>query len=251
ARQLVDRVAQRHVPAGALRGGVVAVEVQRDVPARFSTGRGDTRRDCPDGCFVRFGAALQGVVVEVALRVAGVPGAVLDAGEDRGAAALDHLVRGAAVVAVAVGDEPRHDVVEVLLVRAPVVEGDRLQFTGEAALLIDAAGAEVLRLVPLDRVPGRGCRDRGAAAGSHRDCRGGVTFSREAHLLLRLRADLPVSRQAVRLLPSLDLRDGARADLPVHSRANNTLHSRVIEQPLMLHLVQRGDVTEVPVLADT
>src|SRR5699024_4402238 len=80
--------------------------------------------------------------------------------------------------------------------------------------------------------------------------RGGVTFSREAHLLLRLRADLPVSRQAVRLLPRLDLRDGARADLPVHSRANDALHGGMVEQPLMLHLVQRGDVTEVPVLAD-
>src|SRR5699024_2033251 len=96
---------------------------------------------------------------------------------------------------------------------------------------------------------GRGCRDRGAAAGSHRDCRGGVTFSREAHLLLRLRTNLAVSRQTVRLLPRLDLRDGARADLPVHSRANDALHGGVIQQSLMLHLVQRGDVTEVPVLA--
>src|SRR5699024_11462485 len=117
-----------------------------DVPARFSTGRGDTRRDCPDGCFVRFGAALQGVVVEVPLRVAGVPGAVLDAGEDRDTSTLDHLVRRAAVVAVPVGDEPRHHVVEVLPVSAPVVERVRLQLAGEAALLIDAAGAEVLRL---------------------------------------------------------------------------------------------------------
>src|SRR5699024_4225495 len=43
----------------------------------------------------------------------------------------------------------------------------------------------------------------------------------------------------------------ARADLPVHSRANDALHGGMIQQPLMLHLVQRGDVTEVPVLADT
>src|SRR5699024_5632906 len=61
--------------------------------------------------------------------------------------------------------------------------------------------------------------------------------------------NLAVSRQPVRLLPRLDLRDGARADLPVHSRANDALHGGMVEQPLMLHLVQRGDVTEVPVLA--
>src|SRR5699024_10921377 len=152
------------------------------------------------------------------------------------------------VVAVPVGDEPRHDRVEVLPVRAPVVEGDRLQLTGEAALLIDAAGAQVLRLVPLDRVPGRGCRGRGAAAGDHRG-RGGITFSRKAHRALRARTNLDVSRQPVRLLPSLDLRDGVRADLPVHSRANDALHGGMVERSLMLHHVQRGDVTEVPVLA--
>src|SRR5699024_3317532 len=93
------------------------------------------------------------------------------------------------------------------------------------------------------------CRGRGAAAGGHRDCRGDVIFSREAHLLLRLRADLPVSSQPVRLLPRLDLRDGASADLPVHSRANDALHGGMVEQSLMLHLVERGDVTEVPRLA--
>src|SRR5699024_4790452 len=81
--------------------------------------------------------------------------------------------------------------------------------------------------------------------------RGGVTFSRKAHRALRARTNLAVSRQAVRLLPRLDLRDRARADLPVHSRANDALHGGVIQRPLMLHLVQRGDVTEVPVLADT
>src|SRR5699024_861477 len=91
--------------------------------------------------------------------------------------------------------------------------------------------------------------DRGAADGSHRDCRGGVTFSRKAHRALSARTNLAVSRHAVRLLPRLDLRDGARADLPVHSRANDALHGGMVEQPLMLHLVQRGDVTEVPVLA--
>src|SRR5699024_149719 len=42
---------------------------------------------------------------------------------------------------------------------------------------------------------------------------------------------------------------GASADLPVHSRANDALHGGMIQRPLMLHLVQRGDVTEVPVLA--
>src|SRR5699024_7454832 len=124
-------------------------------------------------------------------------------------------------------------------------------FTGEAALLIDATGAEVLRLVPLDRVPGRGCRDRGAAAGSHRDCRGGVTFSREAHLLLRLRADLPVSSQPVLLLPGLDLRHRAGANLPVHLRADDLLHGGVIQRPLVLHLIPGRDVPEVPGLADT
>src|SRR5699024_6845716 len=36
---------------------------------------------------------------------------------------------------------------------------------------------------------------------------------------------------------------------PVHSRANDALHGGMVEQPLMLHLVERGDVTEVPVLA--
>src|SRR5699024_5546425 len=81
--------------------------------------------------------------------------------------------------------------------------------------------------------------------------RGGVTFSRKAHRALRARTNLAVSRQPVRLLPRLDLRDRARADLPVHSRANDALHGGMIQQPLMLHLVQRGDVTEVPVLADT
>src|SRR5699024_9299235 len=81
--------------------------------------------------------------------------------------------------------------------------------------------------------------------------RGGITFSRKAHRALSARTNLAVSRQAVRLLPRLDLRDGARADLPVHSRANDALHGGMVEQPLMLHLVQRGDVTEVPVLADT
>src|SRR5699024_8855749 len=44
---------------------------------------------------------------------------------------------------------------------------------------------------------------------------------------------------------------GASADLPVHSRANDALNGRMIQQPLMLHLVQRGDVTEVPALAYT
>src|SRR5699024_8221302 len=125
----------------------------------------------------------------------------------------------------------------VLPVRAPVVEGDRLQFTGEAALRVDSARAQVLRLVPLDRVPGRGCRDRRAAAGGHRDCRGGVTLSREAHLLLRLRADLPVSGEAVLLLPRLDLGYRAGADLPVHSRADDLLDGGVIEGAFMLHLV--------------
>src|SRR5699024_8735707 len=95
---------------------------------------------------------------------------------------------------------------------------------------------------------GRGCRDRRAAAGDHRG-RGGITFSRKAHRALSARADLAVSRQAVRLLPSLDLRDGARADLPVHSRAHDALHRGVLQRPLMLHLVQREDITEVPVLA--
>src|SRR5699024_4630171 len=79
--------------------------------------------------------------------------------------------------------------------------------------------------------------------------RGGITFSREAHRALSARTNLAVSRQPVRLLPSLDLRDGARADLPVHSRANDALHGGMVERPLMLHLVERGDVTEVPVLA--
>src|SRR5699024_9455593 len=233
--------AQRHVPAGALGVDVVAVEVERDIPPGLLPDCGDAGRDRGDRGGVRLGAALEGVVVEVPLRVAGVPGPVLDAGEDRYAPTLDHLVRGAAVVAVPVGDEPRHDVVEVLPVRAPVVEGDRLQFTGEAALRVDSARAQVLRLVPLDRVPGRGCRDRRAAAGDHRG-RGGVTFSREAHRALRARTNLAVSSQPVRLLPRLDLRDGARADLPVHSRANDALHGGVIQRPLMLHLVQRGDV---------
>src|SRR5699024_4914652 len=81
--------------------------------------------------------------------------------------------------------------------------------------------------------------------------RGGITFSRKAHRALRARTNLAVSRQAVRLLPSLDLRDRARADLPVHIRAHDALHGGMIQQPLMLHLVQRGDVTEVPVLAAT
>src|SRR5699024_6487057 len=236
-------------PPGALGGDVVAVEVQGDIPPGLFPDCGDACRDCPDCCVVGFGAAFKGVVVEVALRGTAVPGAVLDAGEDRCAPPLDHLVRRAAVVAVPVGDEPRHDVVEVLPVRAPVVEGDRLQAPGEAALLIDTARAQVLRLVPLDRVPGRWGGDTGTAAGSHRDCRGGFTFSREAHRALSARADLAVSRQPVRLLPRLDLRDGARADLPVHSRANDALHGGMVEQSLMLHLVERGDVTEVPVLA--
>src|SRR5699024_8177134 len=249
AGQGVDLVAEFDVPPGALGGDVVAVEVERDIPPGLIPDRGHARRDRPYRCVMGCGPALEVVVVAVALRVAGVPGAALDAGEERDAPALDHLVRGGAVVAVPVGDEPRHDRVEVLPVRAPVVEGDCLQFTGEAALLVDATGAEVLRLVPLDRVRGGGCRDRGAADGRHRDWRGGITFSRKAHRALRPRTNLAVSRQPVRLLPRLDLRDRARADLPVHSRANNTLHSRVIEQPLMLHLVQRGDVTEVPVLA--
>src|SRR5699024_3671412 len=102
----------------------------------------------------------------------------------------------------------------------------------------------------IDRLGGG---DGRAAYRADRDYRGrgGITFSREAHRALSARADLAVSRQAVRLLPRLDLRDGARADLPVHSRANDALHGGMIQQSLMLHLVQRGDVTEVPVLADT
>src|SRR5699024_250028 len=82
--------------------------------------------------------------------------------------------------------------------------------------------------------------DASAAYRADRDCRGrgGITFSREAHRALSARADLAVSRESVRLLPSLDLRDGARADLPVHSRAHDALHGGMVEQPLMLHLVQ-------------
>src|SRR5699024_647003 len=158
----------------------------------------------------------------------------------------------AAVVAVPVGDEPRHHVVEVLPVSAPGVERDRLQLAGEAALLIDAAGAEVLRLVPLERVlgDGLGCWDAGAGA-RHRRRRGGVTFSRQTHLLLRLRADLPVRGQAVLLLPGLDQCDGAGADLPVHLRAHDLLGSGVVQRALVLHLVPGRDVPEVPRLADT
>src|SRR5699024_204516 len=88
------------------------------------------------------------------------------------------------------------------------------------------------------------------AAGGHRDCRGDVIFSREAHLLLRLRADLPVSGEAVLLLPRLDLGYRAGADLPVHSRADDLLDGGVIEGAFMLHLVPAGDVPEVPALAD-
>src|SRR5690606_16392385 len=118
-----------------------------------------------------------------------------------------------------------------------------------------AVGVGVLRRSRLldheaRRLGGRGASAAYRADRDHRG-RGGITFSRKAHRALRPRTNLAVSRQTVRLLPRLDLRDGARADLPVHSRANNTLHSRVIEQPLMLHLVERGNVPEVPVLADT
>src|SRR5690606_36724967 len=100
------------------------------------------------------------------------------------------------------------------------------------------------------RLGGRGASAAYRADRDHRD-RGGITFSRKAHRALRPRTNLAVSRQTVRLLPRLDLRDGARADLPVHRRTNKTLHTRVIVQPLMLHLIERGHVTAVPVLADT
>src|SRR5699024_5324427 len=108
ACELVDRVLECDVPPGALGGDVVAVEVQGDIPPGLFPDCGDACRDCPDCCVVGFGAAFKGVVVEVALRGTAVPGAVLDAGEDRCAPPLDHLVRRAAVVAVPVGDEPRH-----------------------------------------------------------------------------------------------------------------------------------------------
>src|SRR5699024_3210966 len=104
---------------------------------------------------------------------------------------------------------------------------------------------------PLERVlgDGLGCWDAGAAA-RHRRHRGGVTFSRQTHLLLRLRADLPVSGEAVLLLPRLDLGYRTGADLPVHSRADDLLDGGVIEGAFMLHLVPAGDVPEVPALAD-
>src|SRR5699024_7604256 len=107
AGQGVDLVAEFDVPPGALGGDVVAVEVERDIPPGLITDRGDARRDRSDRCVIGFGPALECVVVEVALRVAGVPGAVLDAGEDRDAPALDHLVRGGAVVAVPRSEERR------------------------------------------------------------------------------------------------------------------------------------------------
>src|SRR5699024_10920600 len=98
---------------------------------------------------------------------------------------------------------------------APPVDGGVL----DAVAL--AVGVGVLRRSRLldHKIDRSGGGDGRAANRTDRDHRGrgGVTFSREAHRALSARADLAVSRQAVRLLPRLDLRDGARADLPVHS----------------------------------
>src|SRR5690606_40576897 len=60
---------------------------------------------------------------------------------------------------------------------------------------------------------GRG--GRGGAAARHRRRRGGLTFSREPHLLLGGRADLAVDVQPVLLLELLDQLHRAGADLPV------------------------------------
>src|SRR5699024_1442894 len=110
AGQGVDLVAEFDVPPGALGVDVVAVEVERDIPPGLIPDRGDARRYRPYRCVVGCRPALEGVGVEVALRVAGGPGGVIDAGEDRDAPALDRVVRGGAVVAVSVGDEPRHEI---------------------------------------------------------------------------------------------------------------------------------------------
>src|SRR5699024_5170812 len=157
------------------------------------------------------------------------------------------LVRRGGVVPVAVGDEPRHDVVEVLPVRSPVVKGDRVELSDQTTLLIDAAGPEVLRLVVLDRVLGGGVLDgRGRGRGRGRCA---TAFSRQPHLGLSGRADLTVSLKPIRPLPCLNSLHRANANLPINVGAHSLLHGGMTKVALRLEAVTGRAVYEVPVLA--
>src|SRR5690625_3484391 len=247
ARQLVYRVEMRQIVARARRRSPVLVRIDRQVPVTppdVLNQRGQHRNSAEHVVRVALDRDRLKVRDPVAVR----PGTVLLVHNLRHPCRADDVVRRHLSRLVA---EMVHDPVECLTRRrAPPVHRNMLN-----PVRLPVARINTVRVLIRRRLPGLNIGQvsdhqisaaRAFLGGRTRGW--GLTFSQ--HHLLRAGADNPICLEAVLLLVRLDLRDGARSDLPIDLRTDDLLHPGVVE-PATRGVAVAADVDEVPVLAVT